>query len=129
MQPPSVAAERAVSADHAVAGNDDRGGIGGTRPRHGARGGGRSKRARHLTVRSCRAKWYGAQRLQTPALEGSSRHIGGQIKLRLRPREVPDDCAHPLGMFFRAPSNFSLRIFLAKRGGQRFVLVTQIDGG
>src|SRR5258708_22411999 len=102
-----------------MAWNDERSGIAGTRARRGARGGGLSKRARDLTVSSCRAKRYGAQRLPNPALEGSSRHIGGQINLRLRPREVPDDCAHPLGMFFRAACNLRLPIFFAKRGGQR----------
>src|ERR1700674_3644984 len=128
MQPPPIPAERAVGTDYAMAGNDDRDGIGGTRARHSSRGGGPSQRARHLAVSARSAEWYGAQSLPDAALESSSSHVGGQIKLRLRAREVPDDRAHPLGALFRAMANLGVRIFLAKRTGQRFVLVTQVDG-
>src|SRR5467141_3026358 len=129
MEPPPIATERTVRADYAMAGNNDRSGIGRTRPRYGARGGGPSKPARHLAVRTRRAEWYGAQRLPDAALERGSSHVGGQIELRLRAGEVPDDRAHPLGIPFRAAANLGVRILLAKGGGQRFILVPEIDGG
>src|SRR5882762_8501040 len=129
MEPPPIATERTVRADYAMAGNNDRSGIGGARPRYGSRGGGPSKRACHLAVRACRAERYGLQRLPYAALERSSSHVGGQIELRLRAGEVLDDRAHPLGIPFRAAGNLGVRTLLAKRGGQRFILVPEIAGG
>src|SRR3977135_2931330 len=108
-----------------MAGNNDRSGIGRTRPRYGARGGRPPKRTCHLAVRTRRAERYGAERLPDTTLKRGSSHDGGQIELRLRAGEVSDDRAHPLGIPFRAAANLGVRIFLAKRGGQRFILVPE----
>ena len=84
----AIAGETAVSADDAVAGDDDGHGVGAIRCAYSAHSGGQPDLPRQLAVRRCAAGFYTPKRVPDALLKVRSVHFDGYVVQRV---EVPSE--------------------------------------
>src|ERR1700722_5877066 len=111
---PAISGQISVLANHAMAWDHHRHGIGGASPGHGTDRAGLSNRTCHLAVSARGAVGDLAQLLPDAALKSGGLHIRRQIQVRLVPTKVLEDLPYPLLHPVPIAMNLGTWVFLAQ---------------